>query len=188
MEIFLLWTIRWHNRWVSCTWMLKIQGVSKIWSSRKKICNARLKRLKAKLRKVLRSKKEQEKLKILVEASLAQHSTWHRSLMPNFKKFGKLFDIFEFFMEKIGFSGRCVAPPGTRFWWGPPFKENLAFLDLTWKNMHAHKWPRNFDRFWASKKVKNTSKMTFLPLFGHTGSGVGKTHFWKDQIQKFHLF
>jgi len=40
-----------------------------------KICNARTKRLKAKLRRVLRNKKEQDKLKILDEASLAQQST-----------------------------------------------------------------------------------------------------------------
>ena len=32
--------------------------------------------------------------------------------------------------------------------------------------------------FWASRRVKNTLKMTFLPLFGHTGSSVGKNHFW----------
>lgn len=40
-----------------------------------KICDARTKRLKAKLRKTLRSKKDQDKLKILADASLAQHST-----------------------------------------------------------------------------------------------------------------
>lgn len=34
-----------------------------------KICNARTKRLKAKLRRVLKTMKEQDKLKILVEAS-----------------------------------------------------------------------------------------------------------------------
>jgi len=39
--------------------------------TRNKICNARTKRLKAKLRRVLRNKKEKDKLKILAEASLA---------------------------------------------------------------------------------------------------------------------
>ena len=43
--------------------------------TRNKICNARTKRLKAKLRRVLRNKKEKDKLKILAEASLAHHST-----------------------------------------------------------------------------------------------------------------
>jgi len=43
--------------------------------TRNKICNARTKRLKAKLKRALRAKKEHDKLKILVEASLAQQST-----------------------------------------------------------------------------------------------------------------
>ena len=36
-----------------------------------KICNIRIRKLKARLRKALRSKKEQDKLKILAEASLS---------------------------------------------------------------------------------------------------------------------
>lgn len=40
-----------------------------------KICKTRVKRLKAKLKRVLKRKKEQDKLKILAEASLAQQST-----------------------------------------------------------------------------------------------------------------
>ena len=43
--------------------------------ARNKICKARIRTLKTKLRKALRKKKEQDKLKILVEASLAQQST-----------------------------------------------------------------------------------------------------------------
>jgi len=40
-----------------------------------KICKTRVKRLKAKLKRYLRRKKEKDKLKILAEASLAQQST-----------------------------------------------------------------------------------------------------------------
>jgi len=43
--------------------------------ARNKICKARIRTLKAKLRKTLRRKKDQYKLKILAEDSLAQHST-----------------------------------------------------------------------------------------------------------------
>ena len=38
--------------------------------TRNKICNIRMRKLKERLRKALRSKKEQEKLKILADASL----------------------------------------------------------------------------------------------------------------------
>jgi len=43
--------------------------------TRNKICKTRVKRLKAKLRRALRAKKEHDKLKILAEASLAQKIT-----------------------------------------------------------------------------------------------------------------
>ena len=42
--------------------------------TRDKICNIRMRKLKARSRKALSSKKEQDKLKILVEASLAHQS------------------------------------------------------------------------------------------------------------------
>lgn len=42
---------------------------------RNKVFKARIRTLKAKLRKALRKRKEQDKLQILVEASLAQNST-----------------------------------------------------------------------------------------------------------------
>ena len=40
--------------------------------SQNKICKTRINNLKAKLKRALRAKKEQDKLKILIEASLAQ--------------------------------------------------------------------------------------------------------------------
>jgi len=43
--------------------------------ARNKICKTRIRSLKAKLRRTLRRKKEKYKLKILVEASLAQRNT-----------------------------------------------------------------------------------------------------------------
>ena len=43
--------------------------------ARRKVCKARIRTLKAKLRKALRKRKEQDKLKILDKAYLAQHST-----------------------------------------------------------------------------------------------------------------
>ena len=48
-------------------------------------------------------------------------------------------------------------------------------------NMLAYQWPRNFDRFWALKKVNNTQRMTLLPLFWHTASSVGRTQFWRGK-------
>jgi len=43
--------------------------------TRNKICNMRIRKLKARLRKALKRNKEQDKLKILVEASLAHQSS-----------------------------------------------------------------------------------------------------------------
>ena len=49
--------------------------------------------------------------------------------------------------------------------------------------MHSYPLPRYFDKFWVAEGVKNTLKLTFLPLFGHTRSSVGKTHFWRGKWQ-----
>ena len=43
--------------------------------ARNHVCKARIKNLKAKLKKASRRRKEQDRLQILVEASLAQHNT-----------------------------------------------------------------------------------------------------------------
>jgi len=43
--------------------------------ARNKFCKARIRTLRAKFRKTLRRKKEQDKLEILAQASLAQRST-----------------------------------------------------------------------------------------------------------------
>ena len=80
-----------------------------------KICKTRIRSLKAKLRRTLRSKKEKDKLNILAKASVAQHSTLCRSLIQYFKKFGTRFDNFEILKEKISFSAWCVEPPGAHF-------------------------------------------------------------------------
>lgn len=47
--------------------------------------------------------------------------------------------------------------------------------------MHTQKLLEIFDKSWASKRVKNTSKMLTLPLFGHTGSSFGRTDFWRGK-------
>ena len=52
-----------------------LQHMAYHYLARNKICKARIRSLKAKLRKTLRSKKEQDKPKILAEASFSQHST-----------------------------------------------------------------------------------------------------------------
>ena len=60
-----------------------------------------------------------------------------------------------------------------------PFEEKFVFLDFSSKFMHAYPLPKDFDKFLVSLRVKNTLKMAFLPLFGHTGSSVGRFDFWR---------
>ena len=133
-----------------------LRHMAKHYWVRNHMCKARIRILKAKLKKASRRRKKHDKLQILVEASLAQHNTWWRTVSPNFKKFGTLFAILKFLAQKTNFFSLCVAPRGARFWWGTRFEEKSAFLDFPWKNMHAYQWPRNFDMFWAPKNVKNT--------------------------------
>jgi len=42
----------------------------------------------------------------------------------------------------------------------------MAYIfGIIMKNMLAEKWLEFFDKFWTSKRAKNTSKIPFLPLF-----------------------
>jgi len=49
-----------------------------------------IKSLKAKLSKATKEAKDQDRLRILVEASLAQHITSYRTSSQNLKKFGAI--------------------------------------------------------------------------------------------------
>ena len=82
--------------------------------ARNHVCKARIKILKAKLKRALKRCKRHDKLQILAEASLAQHSALWWTFSPNFKKFGKFFVNFEFFGLNTDFPARRVAPLGAR--------------------------------------------------------------------------
>jgi len=71
-----------------------------------------------------------------------------------------------------------------------PFWENSAFMDFSWKVTHAQPLPRNFIKFWASRKSKNKQKMTFCLIFDTQKAVLGDCNFGganDHQIQKFHL-
>lgn len=55
--------------------------------ARNKICNMRIRKLKARLRRALEVKKEKDRLKMLAKASLANQSTSWWCSMPNLGKF-----------------------------------------------------------------------------------------------------
>ena len=133
------------------------------------------------MKKASRRRKNNEKLQILAKASLAQHGTWWRTFNPNFKKFGTHFANFVFFWPKHRFFSSTRRATWRALIIGSSYGVKLYIFLFSWKVMHAYPWPRDFDRFWASIRVKNTLKMTFLPLFGHTGSRVGRTHFWRGK-------
>ena len=68
---------------------------------RNHVCKARIKILKARLRRELKRRKRHDRLQILAEASLAENSTWWGTFSPNFKKFWKNFVNFEIFRKKL---------------------------------------------------------------------------------------
>jgi len=55
--------------------------------ARNKICNMRIRKLKARLRRALEGKKEKDRLKIFAEASMSYQSSLWWYLMPNLGKF-----------------------------------------------------------------------------------------------------
>ena len=114
------------------------------------LCKAKIKILKARLRRALRRRKRHDQIQILAEDSLAEHGNWWGTFNPNFKEFGENFVIFEFFGHKTGFSARRVVPPCARLWLAALQRENLVFMDFLWKFMHAQEWANNFIKFWVA--------------------------------------
>jgi len=47
--------------------------------------------------------------------------------------------------------------------------------------MHAQKWLIILDKFWVSKREKNTQKVPSLPPFFHTGRSLGRFFFWRGK-------
>ena len=76
---------------------------------------ARIRNLKAKLKKATKKQKRQkenDRLHILAEASLVEHGALFGTHNLNVKKFGENFVNFDFFVFKTSFPAQCVAPFG----------------------------------------------------------------------------
>ena len=142
------------------------------------------------LAKALKRRKRPDPLQILAKAYLTEHGTWLGTPSPNFKKFGENFVNCEFFVPHIGFLPQRVAHSARPFRWEGPFQEKFTFLDFSGQNTLAQQVPRNFTKFWASRRSKNKQKMTFCHLFDTQEEILGDRHFGGangHQIQKFHL-
>jgi len=98
-------------------------------------------------------------------------------LMKNLQS--KFQEIWGKFCQKTGFWPQRVACRTLPWRSGGRNHESFAFLGLSWWNTPAQKLPRHFIKVWVPKRSKNMQKMTSLPLFGHTGSSLGRMHFWR---------
>ena len=142
------------------------------------------------LAKALKRRKRPDPLQILAKASLTEHGTWLGTPSPNFKKFGENFVNCEFFVPKTSFLHQWVTRRARPFHWATPFWENSEFLDFSFKDTLSQPFPRNFTKFWASRKSKNKQKMTFCHIFDIQEAVLGDCNFGganDHQIPKFHL-
>ena len=75
----------------------------------------------------------------------------------------------------------CAAHLVRRIGLRGPNDKWLAVLDLSWEIMNFGAWTRNLGKVWVPKRSKNMQNMTSLPLFWHTGSSLGRMHFWRGK-------
>ena len=67
--------------------------------ARTHVCKAKIKILKARLRRALRRRKRHDRLQILAKYSLAEHDTWWGTFNLNFKEFGEILSFLKFWSQ-----------------------------------------------------------------------------------------
>ena len=132
---------------------------------RNKVCKARIRTLKAMLRRDLRKRKEQDKPKILAEDSLAQHSTWFGTLSPNFKKFGTRFAILEFLARKQVFLPDASCHLALAFDGDLLLRKTQTFSIFHGKICMLTNGQEILTGFELPKRSKTPQKWPFCPFF-----------------------
>lgn len=141
--------------------------------TRNKICNMRIKKLKARLAKALKRQKDQDKLRILAEASLAHQISWWWCHMPKFGKFCWFFCIFQH--RKL--AQKHSATITTLF---PGASDGGNFYIFGFIMMRAS-IPKNFISFGEKlvhQKVQKLSKNDLSASFWTHRSCLSRFHFW----------
>ena len=129
--------------------------------ARNKVCKARIRNLKAKLRKAIKKQKRQrelDRIQILAKASLAKHSTSYRTSSPNFRKFGAILVTWKIFGHNTGFFSLALRI-------GISKSLMVCIFGFSMKNSDYWYLYKKFGHDLSLQEVKHTQKMTSLPLF-----------------------
>ena len=141
-------------------------------------CNMRVKKMKGRLRQTLKGKKEEDRLRILIEASLAHQDTSLWCFSPILGKFGRIFVTCNFWNFTHRKSASTRNATGTALFLGAPNREMVWIFVL--KLMRTCTlWILYV--FWAElvhQKVKKHPKHDLSTTFWTHRSSIGRINVW----------
>ena len=104
-----------------------------------------------------------------------------RNTQPKFQEIWETFCNFGIFGLKNRFSCLMRRATWRALLLETSFGGKLRIFGFLRKKYECPQMARKFCQVLSFQKGQNTSKTPFLPLFGHTGSNVGRTHFWRGK-------
>jgi len=85
--------------------------------------------------------------------------------MPNFKKFGVIFVIFENLNAKNRFFHKCAMPPVLRFCWRHPFAKKDFIFGMSMEKYGSSEMAHNFGQILGLQKGQKHPKSALSPTF-----------------------
>ena len=149
--------------------------------ARMHVCKAKMKVLKARLAKALNRRKRPDPLQILAESTLKEHGAQWYTPISKFRKFGAILVNFEFFFAKNRFLPSTCSAPRTTLNMGRSISQKIYIFGFFMTNYTCSATAKTFHGDLSPQKVKKQEKNDLFPLFGHTGSSLGRLHFWRGK-------
>ena len=119
-------------------------------------------------RRVLRRHKTHDQLQVLTEASSVEHGTLWGTYSPNFKKFGEIFDILEFFALKNRLFPYMRRAPCTTHRIGSSKLQMACIFGFVMRNHEFWYLDKKFGQVLGPQKVKKHAKNDLTtPILTH---------------------
>ena len=108
---------------------------------------------------------------------------WHSMIHPQLKiqRIWSNFGQFWIFFVKNRFLPSTRSAPPATLKMGKSISQKLRIFGFFMTKYTCLATAKTFHQVLSPQKVKKHAKNDLLPLFGHTGSSLGRLHFWRGK-------